>query len=72
MLLEIKKYLEKNNSANITELALHCHTSPETMQSLLKHWERKGKIAKCEKPNGCGSKCQMCKSQFAEVYQWSS
>ncbi len=70
MLLQIKQYLTQKTMATTTELALHCRTSPENMQCVLSHWESKGKIKKCPKPNGCGSKCQMCKPEFAQTYRW--
>lgn len=70
MLLSIKTFLKERKSANLQELSLHFCKHPDTMRCLLAHWIRKGKICRLVKPKGCGTKCQVCQPQFAEVYQW--
>ena len=70
MLLSIKAFLKKRNIANLQELSLHFCKQPQIMRSMLGHWIRKGKICRLGNPAGCGTKCQICPSQFAEIYQW--
>lgn len=70
MLLAIKAYLEKNQRANVSELARYCHTTPENMHSLLAHWERKGRVMQCAQPTHCGKTCHLCQPALALVYCW--
>jgi len=70
MLLEIKRYLMTKEKATLQELALNFRQQPETMRSMLNHWVCKGKVCQVDKPAGCGSRCQLCKPETAEIYQW--
>ncbi len=70
MLLQVKNYLMEKGKANLREIAFHLRQSPETVREILAHWVRKGKVHRCEAPANCGSKCQLCKPEVAEVYQW--
>ena len=70
MLLAIKTFLTERKTANLQEIAVHFCQQPKTVRCMLDHWVRKGKVCRLGKPPGCGSKCQMCKPQFAEVYRW--
>ncbi|OGO90062.1 MAG: hypothetical protein A3F10_05180 [Coxiella sp. RIFCSPHIGHO2_12_FULL_42_15] len=70
MLLALRDYFIQKQTANLQEIAWHFKQPPEMMRALLEHWIRKGKICRCEKPAHCGMKCQRCKPEVAEVYQW--
>jgi putative ferrous iron transport protein C len=71
MLINIKNYLQKKQTANLQEIAWHCQQSLEITRDMLQIWLRKGKVKICPKPVGCGSKCQQCQPEFAEVYEWA-
>lgn len=70
MLLALRDYLVQKQSANLQEIAWHFKQSPDMIRTLLAHWIRKGRVDRCDKPAGCGSRCQLCKPDVAEVYQW--
>lgn len=70
MLLSIKAFLKEQKTANLQELSLHFCKQPQIMRSMLEHWIRKGRVCRLGKTAGCGTKCQFCPSQFAEIYQW--
>lgn len=70
MLLELKAYLSTRKIINLKELSAHFAKDPELMRQMLTHWIRKGKVCLVAKPNHCGSSCQMCQPEIAEIYQW--
>lgn len=70
MLLEIKQYLIAKKTANLHEICLHFCKQPETVRCILTHWLRKGKVCRLEKPNGCQTRCQLCRPEYTEIYQW--
>lgn len=72
MLLQLRDYLQARESANLQEMAWHFNQSPETVRCWLGHWLQKGRVCRVENPLGCGTKCQVCQPQLAEVYRWVS
>ncbi len=70
MLLELRDYLTEKQTANLQEMAWHFKQSPETVRLWLEHWIRKGRVCRAQNPVNCGTKCQACKPQVAEVYRW--
>jgi len=68
ILLDIKRYLQQRNTANLQEIALHFQLSPDVVSDMLQHWVRKGVIKKGENPSGCGSTCLRCDPKLAQVY----
>lgn len=71
MLLALRDYLVKKQTANLQEMAWHLKQSPDMIRRLLQHWMLKGKVCRCEKPANCGNACQLCKPDAAEIYQWN-
>lgn len=71
MLIALRQYLQQKEQVNLQELAWHFQQPPEVVRSWLEHWMQKGKVCRCEQPAGCGSRCQMCKPEVAEVYRWA-
>lgn len=71
MLFELRDYLENKGAVNLQQLAIHFQQSPDTVRCWLQHWMRKGQVCRLASPAGCGSKCQLCRPEHAEVYQWS-
>lgn len=72
-LLELKEYLQNRNIVSINDLSVHFRTSPETLEPMLEHWIRKGKLRKEESPGGsCGGKHSTCSCGDSEQiwYQW--
>ena len=70
MLLLLRDFLRQKHTANLQEIAWHLKQSPELTRTLLEHWIRKGRVSPCEKPSGCGTRCQSCRPEYAQVYQW--
>ena len=70
MLNEIKNYLKKNQRANLSDLALHFHTSPEAMRGMLAMWVKKGKVTAFAAGQACGD-CHTCDTSLAEIYEWN-
>ena len=70
MLLLIKAFLKERQSANLQELSLYFFKKPETMRFLMAHWIRKGRVRYQKKSASCGTKCQSCRLEFIEIYQW--
>lgn len=71
MLSEIKTYLQKNQRANLSDLALHFRTSPEAMRGMLAVWVKKGKVTAFAAGEACGG-CNSCDTALAEIYEWNN
>ena len=72
-LLELKEYLKNRNVVSINDLCIHFRTSPETLEPMLEHWIRKGKLLRKESSGGsCGGKHSTCSCGDSEQvwYQW--
>ena len=63
-LLEPKEYLQNRSIVSINDLSVHYNASPETLEPMLKHWTRKGKLRKETPDSSCGKKssCSCCTS----------
>lgn len=71
MLLEIKRYLQKNQRATLNEMAIHFDTEPETMRGMLQQWVHKGKVTRFDTAGSCAGSCPMCRCGDAlETYEW--
>lgn len=70
MLSGIKTYLKKNQRANLSDLALHFHSSPEAMRGMLAVWVKKGKVTAFAAGQACGD-CHTCDTSLAEIYEWN-
>jgi len=70
MLLTLRDFLKQKQNANLVEMARHLQQPVELVRVLLGHWIQKGRVARCEPPKGCGTRCQDCPSEQAEVYCW--
>jgi hypothetical protein len=70
MLLEIRDYMQQHKTANLKHIAAHLKQDELATRLMLEHWLRKGKLIKLPPPPGCGSRCQQCQPEFAEVYRW--
>lgn len=71
-LLELKKYLQSRNIVSIADLCIHFNTLPETLEPMLEHWIRKGKLRRETSEGSCGSKKSSCScSEGHHIwYQW--
>ncbi|MFV9990760.1 MAG: FeoC-like transcriptional regulator [Coxiella endosymbiont of Dermacentor nuttalli] len=70
MLLSLKSFLRERKTANLQELSLHFCKQPQIIRSMLEHWIKKGKICRLGRPADCETRCQICHSQFTEIYKW--
>lgn len=70
MLLALRDFLRQRQTANLVEIARHLQQPVDLVRGLLAHWMQKAKVMRCAPPSGCGSRCQACPSDQAEVYQW--
>jgi DeoR/GlpR family transcriptional regulator of sugar metabolism len=72
MLLEIKRYLKKQQRVSLQDLSLHFDTDADTMRGILEVWIKKGKVTKCDAVacGGCSSNCSTA-AQQQEAYEWS-
>lgn len=64
MLLAVKAYLQEHDQASLQELSAYLHVSSSAMRDMLNRLLRCGRIARVEKPDGCGSSCQQCAIGF--------
>ena len=72
-LLELKEYLQNRYIVSINDLSVHFKTTPETLEPMLEHWIRKGKLLRKESSGGsCGGKHSACSCGDSEQvwYQW--
>ena len=72
-LLELKEYLQNRYIVSINDLSVHFKTTPETLEPMLEHWIRKGKLLRKESSGGsCGGKHSTCSCGGSEQvwYQW--
>lgn len=72
-LLELKEYLQNRYIVSINDLSVHFKTTPETLEPMLEHWIRKGKLLRKESSGGsCGGKHSTCSCGDSEQvwYQW--
>ncbi len=72
-LLELKEYLQNRYIVSINDLSVHFKTTPETLEPMLEHWIRKGKLLRKESSGGsCGGKHSICSCSDSEQvwYQW--
>ncbi len=70
MLLAAKMFMREKKTANLKEIAAHLHLDEESTRLLLEHWVRKGKLIPLPPPAGCGTRCQQCRPEVAQVYRW--
>jgi len=72
-LLELKEYLKNRNIVSINDLFIHFRTSPETLEPMLEHWIRKGKLRKETAESSCGGKHASCSCGGSRDiwYQWT-
>lgn len=70
----IKTYLQQHQRASLTQLAYHLHTSPELVEDMLQHWQRKGKVqrlnANCS-TGGCSTNCGSGSNSSMDIYEWT-
>ena len=71
-LLELKEYLKSRDIVSINDLCIHFRTSPETLEPMLEHWIRKGKLSRESSGASCGGKHSICSCGESEQiwYQW--
>ncbi len=71
-LLELKGYLKNRNIVSIHDLGLHFKVSAETLEPMLEHWIRKGKLRKETAESSCGGKHGNCScGENKDIwYQW--
>lgn len=71
-LLELKEYLQSKDIVSINDLSIHFNAPPETLEPMLEHWIRKGKLCKETSGNPCGGKHGTCSCGDSEQiwYQW--
>lgn len=70
MLLAVRDYLKQRETATLVEIARHLQQPVDLVRGLIAHWVQKNKVSRCPPPAGCGSRCQTCPPDQAEVYQW--
>lgn len=63
----IKHYLKVHHRATLTDLVNHFKTEVHTLQPMLSHWERKGKVRHIH-ISGCSKGC--CQSGALDIYEW--
>ena len=71
-LLELKEYLQSKDTVSINDLGIHFNASPETLEPMLEHWIRKGKLCKETSESSCGNKKGSCSCSDGHHiwYQW--
>lgn len=71
-LLELKEYLQKRDIVTMSDLSIHFRASPETLEPMLKHWIRKGKLSKEGAGDPCGKKHGTCSCHYNQqiYYKW--
>ena len=67
MLSTIKRYLEQQQTATLSDIAQHVDADPAAVRGMIEHWVRKGKI--CRVPVACGG-CTQCDPATIETYRW--
>lgn len=72
-LLELKEYLQNRDIVSINDLSIHFKASSETLEPMLEHWVRKGKLRKETAESSCGVKHSSCScGRSRDVwYQWT-
>jgi len=71
-LLELKEYLQHGDIVSIHDLSIHFKASSETLEPMLEHWIRKGKLRKETAESSCGGKHASCSCGGSRGiwYQW--
>ena len=70
ILSEIKAYLMERGSAPLSDIALHFDSDPDAIRGMLEQWIRKGRVKKRLLSASCGSSCDKCDTEAAELYEW--
>jgi predicted ArsR family transcriptional regulator len=70
ILSDIKRYLKTHQQARLTDMALHFDTPPDAIRGMLEIWIRKGKVARTQINQACGSSCNKCDEANIEIYRW--
>ncbi len=70
MLFELRDYLMQQQAVSLQQLAWHFQQPPDVLRCCLQHWIRKGKVLRCAGSSSCGSRCQLCRPEAVEYYQW--
>ena len=68
ILIDIKNYLQSQQTANLEEISRHFHCDTDTVKIMLEHWIRKGRVVRIANPAQCGQSCRQCQPKTAEVY----
>lgn len=71
-LLELKEYMKSRNIVSINDLSVRFKTTPDTLEPMLEHWIRKGKLLKETAGGSCGGKHGTCTCGDSKQvwYQW--
>jgi len=67
-LRDIKAYLMRHQRATLTDLSHHFSTEPTTLEPMLAHWERKGKVRHTHL-EACNQGCT-CSKGTLDIYEW--
>lgn len=70
ILSDIKQYLKLRGSASLSDISLHFDSDPDATRGMLEQWIRKGKVSKQSAEATCGSGCNRCGLEGAEIYRW--
>ncbi len=70
ILSDIKQYLKQRGSASLSDISLRFDADPDAMRGMLDQWIRKGKVTKQAAKATCGSGCNRCGLEGADIYCW--
>ncbi len=67
-LSDLKNYLSQHQRATLTDLVNHFRSEPQTLQPMLEHWQRKGKVRHTQL-QACSKGC--CRGTAGmDLYEW--
>lgn len=69
-LTDLKGFLTERNRVSVGEIAGHFNTDKGTVESMLYHWVRKGKVEKKAGDAFSGTCCGKCGGHHVTWYRW--
>lgn len=71
MLSQLSECLRQQGRASLTDLAHALESTPEAVESMLHHLERKGRARRLPEGTTCGKPCCSCDSASLVIYEWT-
>lgn len=70
MLPALSDYLQQYGRASLSDLARALNSTPEAVEPMLKHLERKGRVRRLPAGSSCGKACCACDPATQVIYEW--